>query len=113
MGWIIIFALKPLIQISSTGLLIWVLIGGACYTLRVFFYAIKKIPYSHAIWHLFVLAGSIYKPLLCLFYIIKTRKIIKSYIFLHKAFSIAFNITLLLAVAPVIVSTFSDPHFCR
>ncbi len=59
MGWIIIFALKPLINNSSSHLLIWFLIGGVCYTFGVLFYALKKLPYSHAIWHLFVLAGSI------------------------------------------------------
>jgi hemolysin III len=59
MGWIVVFALKPLIQNSSFRLLTWFLIGGLCYTLGVFFYALKKVAYSHAIWHLFVLAGSI------------------------------------------------------
>jgi len=59
MGWIIIFALKPLILHASINLLVWFLIGGISYTLGVVFYALKKVPFSHAIWHLFVLGGSV------------------------------------------------------
>jgi hemolysin III len=42
-----------------TGGLIWLAIGGVVYTVGVVFYAWKKLPYNHAIWHLFVLGGSI------------------------------------------------------
>lgn len=58
MGWVIIFAFKPIVaHISMTGF--WLLlIGGVLYTVGAYFYANRKIPYNHAIWHLFVLGGS-------------------------------------------------------
>ncbi|MBB4826055.1 hemolysin III [Sporosarcina luteola] len=58
MGWLIIFAIKPLYQnIPFTGFLLLVA-GGILYTVGAYFYAARHIPYNHAIWHLFVLAGS-------------------------------------------------------
>lgn len=59
MGWIIFIAIKPLLACVSTTFLIWILIGGAAYSLGVIFYTARKMPYHHAIWHLFVLAGSV------------------------------------------------------
>ncbi len=59
MGWLVILAYKPMLQMVPQGLIIWLLIGGVCYTFGLIFYAIKKVPYFHFIWHLFVLAGSI------------------------------------------------------
>jgi hemolysin III len=58
MGWIIVIALKPLIHSLNTSGLIWLTIGGLSYSFGVIFYLWKKIPYSHAIFHLFVLGGS-------------------------------------------------------
>ena len=59
MGWIAVFTIKPIIQMTSIGFFMWVLAGGLIYTLGTIFYSNKKIPYNHAIWHLFVLAASI------------------------------------------------------
>ncbi len=59
MGWLVVIAYKPMLQMVPQGLIIWLLIGGICYTFGLIFYAIKKVPYFHFIWHLFVLAGSI------------------------------------------------------
>jgi hemolysin III len=59
MGWLIVAAFKPLIASLHLGGIIWLAAGGVCYTLGVVFYVTKRIPYNHAIWHLFVLAGSI------------------------------------------------------
>jgi len=60
MGWIIVLDIENVIaSFSSQGL--WLLaLGGACYTLGTVFYAVQKIPYNHGIWHIFVLAGSIF-----------------------------------------------------
>ena len=60
MGWIAIIAIKPMVANLSNKGLIWLVSGGLCYTLGTFFY-IKdsKYKFSHSIWHLFVLAGSI------------------------------------------------------
>ncbi|MBQ0138039.1 MAG: hemolysin III family protein [Kurthia sp.] len=58
MGWVIVLAFKPIVaHISMNGF--WMLlIGGLLYTVGAYFYANRKIPYNHAIWHLFVLGGS-------------------------------------------------------
>ena len=58
MGWLIVFAYKPLVAyISFEGFLV-LLLGGIWYTVGTYFYKNKNIPYNHAIWHLFVMAGS-------------------------------------------------------
>ena len=59
MGWLALIAVKPLFHAVPTTGLIWLLAGGLMYTVGVVFYACKRIPYNHVIWHLFVMAGSI------------------------------------------------------
>ncbi len=59
MGWLCVVALNEMIASIPAGGLIWLAAGGIFYTVGVIFYATKRIPYAHAIWHLFVLAGSI------------------------------------------------------
>lgn len=58
MGWMIIFAIKPLTDNLATAGLAWLVTGGIAYTLGAILYSIKQIPFNHAIFHLFVLAGS-------------------------------------------------------
>lgn len=58
MGWLIIIAIKPLIENVAAGALYYLLGGGLCYTFGIYFYAKERIPYGHTIWHLFVLGGS-------------------------------------------------------
>jgi hemolysin III len=57
MGWLAVVAVKPLMQRLSTVELGWLVAGGLCYTFGVAFYVWKSRPYTHAIWHVFVLAG--------------------------------------------------------
>jgi hemolysin III len=58
LGWVIIFAIKPLMEnLSSQGLL-WLLGGGLAYTVGAILYSISRINYNHAIFHFFVLLGS-------------------------------------------------------
>jgi hemolysin III len=57
MGWMAIVAAKPLMRELSPSELGWLLAGGLCYTAGVAFYLWKGRPYTHAIWHVFVLAG--------------------------------------------------------
>lgn len=59
MGWVCVIAIKPLFAAVPLGGISWLLAGGLFYTTGIFFFATKRIRYSHAIWHLFVLAGSI------------------------------------------------------
>lgn len=58
MGWVAVFFIKPLSEALST-IGIWALVaGGLFYTIGAVFYAWKKFPYNHVVWHLFVIAGS-------------------------------------------------------
>lgn len=60
MGWVIIFAIKPMINSLSSLSLVFLLIGGIFYTVGIIFYVIKSVKYFHSIWHLFTIAGSIF-----------------------------------------------------
>ena len=59
MGWMIVLIFRPVIQATSTGFIVWALIGGACYTIGVVFYAWRRLPFAHVVWHLFVIAGCV------------------------------------------------------
>jgi hemolysin III len=70
MGWLIVVAIQPLVaDLAPTGLALLVA-GGLCYTAGTIFYVLKRIPYMHAVWHVFVLAGSILHFLAVLMYAI-------------------------------------------
>jgi hemolysin III len=58
MGWIIVFAYKPLIANFSTEGLSWLFAGGVAYTVGAIFYSIRSMPFAHASFHIFVLLGS-------------------------------------------------------
>lgn len=59
MGWIAIIAFKPIMSSIPVGFMKWLIAGGITYTVGTIFYSIKKLPFSHAIWHMFVLGGSV------------------------------------------------------
>lgn len=59
MGWLAVFIVKPLINSLDVTVLFLLLGGGVSYTLGTIFYVQKKMMYAHAIWHLFVLGGTI------------------------------------------------------
>ncbi len=58
MGWTVVVALKPALEMIPLAALILMAIGGLAYTSGVAFYLWDRLPYNHAIWHLFVLTGS-------------------------------------------------------
>ena len=60
MGWVIIFAIKPLMEHMPSISGIFLIMGGVFYTVGIIFYAIKKVKYFHSIWHLFTVAGSVF-----------------------------------------------------
>ena len=70
MGWCAIVAIRPLIETLATGGLVLLVIGGLCYTGGVVFYVRERLRYHHAIWHVFVLAGSAFHYFAVLFYVI-------------------------------------------
>ncbi len=59
MGWVVLVAAKPLLSSLPAGGLAWLLGGGVAYTAGVAFFVWDLLPFNHAIWHLFVLAGSV------------------------------------------------------
>lgn len=70
MGWIAVFVIDPLVStLDSTGLALLVA-GGLAYTVGVVFYIFERIPFSHAIWHTFVFAGTTLQFFSVLFYVI-------------------------------------------
>ncbi len=70
MGWMIVIASAELIEAVHIGGVVWLLCGGLSYTIGVFFYVRKSMPYHHAIWHIFVLAGSVCHYFSLLFYVL-------------------------------------------
>ena len=70
MGWIIVIAIKPMLDNVATGGLLLLLSGGIIYSLGIIFYLWKSCPFNHAIWHMFVLAGSILQFFAVFFYVL-------------------------------------------
>jgi len=59
MGWLAVIAVKPMWTLMPKASIAWIFAGGAFYTLGIVFYAMKKVRYHHAVWHGFVLCGSV------------------------------------------------------
>ncbi|WP_103075972.1 PAQR family membrane homeostasis protein TrhA [Solilutibacter silvestris] len=59
MGWLGVFEWRTMRAALSPGVFEWIIAGGLCYTLGTVFYMSKKLPFTHAIWHLFVAAGTV------------------------------------------------------
>ncbi len=71
MGWLAVFALKPLLRALPLNGFWWLLAGGLLYTGGIVFYALEgKLRMSHGIWHLFVLGGSIAQFIAVFFYVL-------------------------------------------
>jgi len=70
MGWIIVFAIKPLTNNLPLEGLIWLFAGGISYTIGAILYGIKKIKFNHAIFHMFVLMGSFCHFMSVYFYVL-------------------------------------------
>jgi len=58
MGWAGVLMISPLAAVLPSDAIFWLFAGGGCYTIGAIFYTIKSVAYFHAVWHLFVLAGS-------------------------------------------------------
>ncbi len=70
MGWVVVVAVKPVLAALPTGGLVLLVLGGVAYTGGIGFYVWKKLPYNHAIWHLFVLAGTVLHFFAILIYVV-------------------------------------------
>ena len=69
MGWLCVFAFREMLSSIPIGGIIWLAAGGILYTVGVIFYAMQKTPYMHAVWHFFVLGGSICHYFAVLFFL--------------------------------------------
>ena len=69
MGWLIVFAIKPLVQNLPIEGLLWLLAGGLFYTVGAVLYSFKNMRYNHAIFHVFVLLGSFCHFMAVYFYV--------------------------------------------
>ncbi len=58
MGWLVVVAVRPLLQHVAAAGIGWLLAGGVIYSAGLIFYAWKKLPFHHTVWHVFVLVGS-------------------------------------------------------
>ena len=70
MGWLVVFRLPQLIAALDPVALALLTVGGLCYTIGCAFYVLKKIRYMHSVWHLWVLAGSIFIFMAVILYVI-------------------------------------------
>ncbi len=73
MGWVVIFAVKPLVENLALEGLMWLLAGGIFYTVGAVLYSIKSIKYNHAIFHVFVLLGSFTHFIAVFFYVLPVK----------------------------------------
>ena len=73
MGWVIVFAIKPLINNLPFEGLLWLFAGGISYTIGAILYSIKKIKFNHAIFHMFVLMGSFCHFMSVFFYVLPSE----------------------------------------
>jgi hemolysin III len=75
LGWLILVAARPLAaHVSAIGLR-WLVAGGIVYTVGVVFYASRRIPYCHVVWHLLVMAGSVCHYLAVVYAVVLSTKV--------------------------------------
>jgi hemolysin III len=72
-GWLAVIAAKPIISSIPLGCLILIASGGAAYMTGLVFYAWERLPFSHAIWHVFVIVGSICHYCAVVFYVLPVK----------------------------------------
>lgn len=70
MGWVAAVAARPLMARLPPAGLAWLVAGGLAYTVGAIFYALKRLPFAHTVWHLFVLGGSTCHFLAVLLYVV-------------------------------------------
>ena len=70
MGWVVVVAGRPLLAALEPAGIAWLVAGGVVYSVGVFFYYKKRFPFSHAVWHVFVLGGSVCHIIAILNYVV-------------------------------------------
>ena len=72
-GWLVVVAARPLLHAIGWHGIAWMGAGGLAYTFGIVFFAMDRLRYFHATWHLFVLAGSVAHYFAILFYVVPPR----------------------------------------
>ncbi len=72
-GWVAVVAIKPIFQQVPLPSVLLIITGGVIYTLGVLFYVMKKMPYNHAIWHLFVFAAAACHYAAIMFFVVTSK----------------------------------------
>ncbi|MEL7449622.1 MAG: hemolysin III family protein [Pseudomonadota bacterium] len=75
MGWLVVVAGPQLADAVGSGGMAWLIAGGLSYTIGAVFYAVRRIKYNHAIWHLFVLSGGICHFLAVVWYVLPAKTV--------------------------------------
>ena len=70
MGWLGVLFIEPVAAAIPLGALLLIAAGGLAYTVGVIFYGWRSLPYSHAVWHVFVILGSVLHYLAVLWYVL-------------------------------------------
>jgi len=70
MGWLVVIAIGPIINNLPRMGLLWIIIGGGCYSLGIVFFKVLKFPFHHLVWHILVIAGSLAHFFAVYFYVI-------------------------------------------
>lgn len=76
MGWVAVLAIKPITEMVPSAALLLIAIGGLIYTGGVVFYLWDRLPYNHAIWHLFVLGGSAFHFFAITFFVLPVPEMV-------------------------------------
>jgi len=73
MGWLSVIAIRPMLNSIPMGGILWLLAGGAFYTLGAVFHFFNQVSFNHAVWHMFVLCGSVCHYFAILFYVLPMK----------------------------------------
>ena len=76
MGWLMVVVAPQLTDVIGTAGMIWLVAGGVCYSVGAIFYAKKQMHFSHAIWHVFVLAGAACHFLAVVWYVLPDAQVV-------------------------------------
>lgn len=76
MGWLVVIAAPQIAEAIGANGMTWLVAGGISYTVGALFYMAKRLPFNHAIWHLFVLAGGVCHFLAVIWYVLPVREIL-------------------------------------
>ena len=76
MGWLVVLAAPEVARAVGSSAMVWLVAGGLAYTIGAVFYAAKRLPFNHAIWHLFVVAGSVFHFMAVILYVLPSGEAI-------------------------------------